>query len=228
MRIVIPSRGYEDFLEVTLPHWRRMFPAADLRVVTARGDASIDVALAHGATPVVTDVWTDGGATLNKAGALDAGVGDPLENAVCLVADADVLPIGVFPPERTIRRDVLYGCARYHCQDADTLVAFMRGDRRLADLPIILPRRSGVAEVRLERKHDAGKARDVGRKCLGYLQVFRYDPRRAFGQSQTAGGYDNRFARTFPTREAIDDFAVLHLGAQDRRNWAGRVLPRLA
>lgn len=226
MRIVIPSLGYSDFLETTLPEWRRVFPAAEIVVATADGDPSFDVAVAHGAEPVLTDAWTRAGAVFNKAAALDVALGSPAIGEVCLVADADVVPCGRPPFEDEVDADVLYGCPRFLCPDLATLDAHLSGEISRAQLALMLPRQSGDVDLPLAHQHDALLCTVVARRALGYCQIFRYRAGLRFGSSHSAGGYDNRFGRQFYGRDALPgDFYVLHLGGTDRRNWQGRVLP---
>ena len=71
----------------------------------------------------------------------------------------------------------------------------------------------------------AGDIAQAARHCLGYFQLFAWRPGLRFGSSPTAGGYDQRFAGQFAIRAELPGVSVLHLGAQDRANWSGRVLP---
>lgn len=224
MRIVIPSVGYGDFLRDTLPAWRAFAPTADLRVVTAPDDVDTAAAAAGvGAELVTTDVWTKGGAIFNKAAALDLAIGRPMLGEVCITADADVVPFGRLPAEGLLQHDTIYGCARYFCPDRASLEAWRAG--WLRDLALILPRQAGEEDALLAPAPTADQVRRAAGRALGYFQLFRWRPGRGYGSSTTAGGYDNQFARRFPYRLPLLGCSVLHLGAQDRRNWRGRVLP---
>jgi hypothetical protein len=223
--IVIPSVGYADFLAVTLPAWRAFAPHATVRVVTSVEDrATFDLASAAEVGVVVTDSWHAGGAAFNKARALDDAI-PPQVVQWCLVVDADVWPVGRMPDLDTLSRVTLYGCPRRQCDTPATLEAVRCGRVAVEDLPLILPRRFGQAAPQLLQRPSAEDERRVGRAGLGYFQLFRHLPGMAFGHSETAGGYDQRFAGKFGLRASLPGVSVLHLGAQDRRNWSGRVVP---
>lgn len=227
MRIVIPSLQYADYLVTSLPVWRSMFPSAEIRVVTGAMDHdSIRVGGQYDVDVIVSDAWHRDGAVFNKAAALDEALGHPPIGTLCLVADADVVPFGMFPLDDQLARDVLYGCGRYFCPDLETLEAHRAGLLPRDQLALILPRRSGEPDVQLLERPTIYDVRQLARKALGYCQVFRYRPGLQFGSSHNAAGYDNRFARQFSLRGPLpDSFYVLHLGGQDRANWNGRVLP---
>lgn len=227
MLIVIPSVGYADFLAVTLPAWQTFAPGARIRVVTAPGDRdTFEVASDAGVGCVVTDAWWHDRASFNKARALDEAFemtdGRPAPARRCLATDADILPVGRMP-DVVVPPGMLYGCARYACDTPELLAAFRRGEE--VDLPLLMPRQRGDVEpprVRRPTDADITKAATAG---LGYFQLFGSRAGLTFGSSGTAGAYDQRFASQFTERRELP-VTVLHLGGQDRRNWAGRVLPR--
>jgi hypothetical protein len=233
--VVIPSAGYADFLKISAPAWREFLPPADLRVVTTPEDQeSARVATAAGCRAVVTEAWRDDGARVNKAAALDVAFGfdrptpgilPPRDGQWCLSVDADVIPFGLFPalvdwPEAR----VLFGCPRYGCRSQAELDAYRRGEILRDDLPLILPRVKG---------HDPDlsppvEPEDAARRALGFFQLFRWRPGIRFGSYPTAGKYDIEFRKHFTRRSALKHIHVLHLGALDRRNWRGRILPTWA
>lgn len=232
MRLFLPSVNYADFLAVTLPAWRAFLPDADIYVITRKDDqATVDVALgrqgtALGVTGVVvlwTEAWTRDGAAFNKAAALDIGLAAscPREGDAVVIADADVIPFGSFD-ETALHRGTIYGCARYRCESPAQLEAHRSGALPLADLSLIPPRRRGEEPDfgRTVAPHEAAAA------CTGYFQAFRYRPGVSFGSYPTAAGYDSAFRRQFTQRVGLTSLYVLHLGALDRRNWTGRVVPR--
>lgn len=228
MRVVIPSLHYGDYLATTLPAWRAFLPHARITVVTAHADdVTKRVALSVKDVVVLsTSVWTRSGAVFNKAAALDAAFGfggwpeaAPAIGEACLALDADVYPCGT-PPPSELRADTLYGCPRYECRTPAELEAHLDGRTPRQALELILPRRKGDPPE--TRTMTPGQ---VARACLGYFQLFRYAPGISFGHSKTAGGYDTVFRSRFAERRALQACYVLHLGARDRRNWLGRVLP---
>lgn len=230
MLIVIPSVGYADFLAVTLPAWQAFAPNARIRVVTSPDDReTFRVASDAGVGCVVTDVWHRGGALFNKAEALDEAfeLRNPLgpTSTACLATDADVVPVGRLP-DLQLSRGVLYGCARYACDTPADLARVRAGELGLEQLPLLLARHHGENRPRRQWPHTAADAVQVARAGLGYFQLFAWRPGLRFGSSQTAGGYDQRFAGQFTLRTPLPGVAVLHLGAQDRANWTGRVVPR--
>ncbi len=205
MRIVVPAVDYADFLAVTLPAWRRLFPAADLIVVTAPRDRrTAAIARDLGVGLVVTDAWHRDGAAFNKAAALDEAFGFAgLEaGALCLALDADVYPAGALNLE-ALDAGVLYGCDRFYCPTAATLERqIRRPDPELLD--------------RMTR----------GARGAGYFQAFRARPDLTFGSYKNAGYYDLDFHRHFAGGvEALEGFYVLHLGRKSGKNWSGRTLP---
>lgn len=232
MRAVIPSVNYADFLRVTLPAWVAMLPPRSVTVVTTEADEETQaVADAHGVQCVVTDAWSKDGATLNKAAALDEAFGfagglipPPAVGELCLALDADGFPCGTWPREAEIEPGVIYGCGRYHCETPSDLEAHRHGRTARADLALIPPKVRGSSYGSVP--HTAENLKATAEKCLGYFQLWRYDPAYRFGSSKTAGGYDLRFRDQFTRRGVVTGLYILHLGPQDRANWRGRILPR--
>lgn len=206
MRVVIPSVDYADMLEATLPAWRRLLPAADLIVVTAKHDrATFKIARAAGAALLVTDAWYRESARFNKARALDEAFEFPQRPAgeVCIAIDADVYPFGAFSPD-AIADGVIYSVDRFY-----------------VDTPATLARQ--VARPALE----ALDRMTAGRRGPGYFQAFRARPDLTFGSYKDAGFYDLEFHRHFAGGVAVlEGFAVGHLGRKSGKNWSGRTLPK--
>lgn len=227
MRLIIPSVGYADYLAETLPAWRAVLGGVICVVTAAHDRETFRCATSHHADIIVTDAWTRSGAVFNKAAALSEALSAAHVGEVCLVADADVVPFGSLPHESLIRDGVLYGAPRFECLTPDALRLHQLGVARLGrDLPLILPRQKGVSHVRLSRAPSGDELRQCASRGIGYLHAFRYRPGLSFGESQTAGGYDTRFARLFRERDQLPGyFYLLHLGPQSRENWKGRVLP---
>lgn len=205
MRIVIPSVDYADMIGVTLPAWRRTFPAADLIVVTAKHDrATFRVARELGAALLVTDAWYRDGRAFDKAAALDEAFDfrERLAGEVCIAIDADVYPFGVFDV------DAIGGRALYSV------------DRYLVDSPAELERQ-------IANPDPAALARmTAGRRGPGYFQAFRARPSLTFGSYPDAGYYDLAFHRHFAGVEVLEASYVVHLGRKSGKNWRGRTLPK--
>lgn len=221
MRVVIPSLHYGDFLGATLPAWRALLPAADIVVVTSpRDPESAVIAREYGARPLVTDAWTRRGAALNKGAALDAGFDGLAAGDLCLSIDADVYPCGRFPRAEKVAEDTIYGCPRYQVTTPAAIEDHLAGRLTREALPLIGPRAGGEPQL-----GGATTPKEAAARCLGYFQLFRYSPRRRFGDSRSAGKCDITFRNQFRRRRGITRFYVLHLGELSRRNWKGRVVP---
>lgn len=229
MRVVITSVQYADFLADTLPAWRAVLrPSAEIAVVTEPDDlASQKIADAAGVSVCVTDVWQADGAKFNRGSALDLAFGfrgnyaePPKLRETCLSIDADVYPVGPFPDRETMRSGTLYGCPRHRCETRAHFLEFCEGKIALQTLPVILQRQRAEA-----KNGGAADTERAARACLGFFQLFRYQPGIHFGPSHTAGKYDIDFRRHFQRRRAVENFAVLHLGLMDRQNWRGRTVP---
>lgn len=195
MIIVIPSVNYSDYLSFTLPHWKRKFPKADIRILTQADDCETQVVAKEHA--FVTPAWFNDGVKLNCAAAHDACLAGTTEGEIVVSADADVLPRGDLP--YNIRPDTIYGCPRYD--------EFGH---------LIIPR---------SKKHPVQTAEETALRCLGFFKMFRYSSERNFGSYPDFELYDVKFAKKFPSREALKDFYVVHVGEMDKRNWKGRTLP---
>lgn len=207
MRVVIPSVDYADMLEATLPAWRRLLPAADLIVVTAKHDrATFAIARSSGAALLVTDAWYRDRAAFNKARALDEAFDFPARELgeICIAIDADVYPFGTFDPAAIAAADVLYSVDRFYLES-----------------PAALARQ--VARPALE----ALDRMTAGRRGPGYFQAFRARPDLTFGSYPDAGYYDLDFHRHFAGGVAVlEGFHVGHLGRKSGKNWKGRTLPK--
>lgn len=230
MRVVIPSVNYADFLAETLPAWRAFLPSnARLAVVTTPEDRETQAVAASCGVPVcATDIWTRAGATFNKGAALDLAFGfapgwttAPSVRETCLSIDGDVYPFGAFPARHRLDDVTLYGCARYHCESREELMAHVHGARPRESYQVILTRVRGEPNASLGPSEDAVTG---ARTCLGYFQLFRYRPGIVFGPSKTAGKYDLDFRRHFTRRQPLKGIYVFHLGEQNRANWRGRVV----
>jgi hypothetical protein len=232
MRVVIPSVHYADFLTVILPAWLRVVALDELTVVTSPDDMETQaVAKTVGVGLLVTDAWSRDDAIFNKAAALDEAFGitpryreAPAVGELCLSLDCDVYPFGRFPSEQEIKRETIYGCARYRCPSASALRSHVRGLSRRASLDLIPPKVKGQSYTTITNTRN--NAVETATKALGYFQLFRWRPGLAFGSSRTAGKYDLDFRDQFARRRGLWPFYVLHLGDQDRANWKGRVIPR--
>lgn len=230
MKVVLPSVHYADFLRETLPAWQAMLPRGSFVVVTSPDDTETQlVAREAGAELCVTTVWLRGG-VFNKAAALDLAFGltagfakPPKRDEVCVALDADVYPFGRFPRTKHLRADTIYSCPRYVCDSPAALEAHRAGQTALDDCLLIPPLDRGAGSVAVP--HSTKAAARAARRCLGYVQVFRHQPARRFGESSTAGGYDIRFRNQFPSRGILPGFYVFHLGERSRRNWRGRTVP---
>lgn len=237
MRIVIPSVHYADYLAVTLPAWQALRPRAEIIVVTSPDDQeTVGVATAAGVRCHATDAWTrpvetfngaPGRVVFNKALALDEAFGfvpgfaePPRHKEYCLAIDADVYPFGAWPNDAK-RSDTLYGCPRYECLTPDELIAHRDGRTPVDSLHLIPPKIRGESYARSTNL----TPEQVGAKCLGYFQLFRYLDGRRFGSYRTAGKYDMDFRNQFARRRGLTSLYVLHLGEQNRQNWQGRILP---
>jgi len=206
VRVVIPSVDYADMLAATLPAWRRLLPAADLIVVTAKHDrATFKIARSSGAALLVTDAWYREGAAFNKARALDEAFEfrERPAGEVCIAIDADVYPFGAFNPD-AIADGVIYSVDRFYIDTPATLARQVaRPDR-----------------ITLQRMTE-------GRRGPGYFQAFRSRPDLTFGSHDDAGFYDLMFHRHFVGGVAVlEGFAVGHLGRKSGKNWRGRTLPK--
>lgn len=227
MRLAIPSVGYGDMLEVVLPAWLSYLPGQSITVVSSLDDErSALVAEQAGVRLVRTDVWTRGGAVLNKGAALNEAFGftggglAPTVGEVCIATDADVVPFGQLNTLR-VQPGTLYGAPRYHCPDPQTLERHRAGRAPIEKLGL-LARSSDSGPV---FSHTEARRREFGARCLGFLQLFAYELGRAFPEALTAGGYDGAFARRFARKECLTGFYMLHLGGRAKANWRGRVLP---
>ena len=233
MRLVIPSVNYGDLLQVILPAWLAILPREAITVVTAPGDQETrDIATGLAVDLLVTDAWRRDGAVFNKAAALDEAfgfVGDvrraPADGGVCLSIDVDIFPFGGLPTGAEIKPDTLYGCPRFHCPTPDILKAHLFGTLKHRDLQLIAPRMRKVPGALIVPNTPAN-VQDAASRCLGYFQLFRYQPGIRFGSYRTAGKYDLDFREQFTRRLTVPRFYALHLGDQDRRNWQGRVTAR--
>lgn len=224
MRVVTTSLDYADFLAATLPSWRALLPVADIVVVTAPQDVETqDVARAHGARLIVTDVWKRAGAVFNKGEAIDQGfLSGPIRNGdLCLSIDADCFLLGAFPRSETVEADTIYGVARHQATSPEQLSGHIAGWIPRAELPVIGARFRGH-EPEISCAIDR---RQVASRCLGYFQLFRFSSARRFGWSKSAGKCDLVFRDQFPRRGVLDDLYCVHLGTSTRRNWSGRVVP---
>lgn len=198
IRILIPCWNYSDYLEQTIESWVGAVPSPkDVHVITAAQDIqTLAVAQASGVSSLVTDSWTSGGASLNKAAALDSAVGRIKMGAACLCVDADCRLVGTLPPDSAIMAATLYGCRRFNL---DGVI------EPPANLPYIT-------------SHGRGDAPEA---CGGYFQLFRRSQDRRFGSYPTAAQYDYDFAFSFPKAVVLGTCHVVHLGTR-RRDWAGR------
>lgn len=228
---MVPSVQYGDFLAVTLPGWRAMFPTAKLVVVTSPEDLETqEVARRNGADVVETKAWYRGGRPFDKAAALDEAFGfterrtQPKEGERCLAIDADVYPFGKIPSPKKLQAETIYGCPRYVCNSQADLEAHIAGTTTRDDLDLMMPRRRGVGTPAQESGAGADLIRRAGRAALGFFQLFLYSGQR-FGSFPSAGGYDIAFRNAFPHRGHFKNFYVLHLGESTRKNWKGRIVP---
>lgn len=218
MRVVIPSVNYADFLAVTLPAWKRLLPSVDFLVVTSAADeATRNVAARNETAVVLSEDWLAGGATFNKAAALDRAFafdGSPprpiADGEWCLSLDADVYPFGKFSSLPGGYERVLYSVLRYGCPTREDFLGHLDGR-----LPL-----SHFDEIRMWKP---GRVPDPA-GLQGYFQLWRFRPGDRFGSYPTAAKYDVHFGRQFPVRRYLDGLYVLHLG-EHRRNWNGRVTP---
>jgi hypothetical protein len=223
MTILIPAVHYADYLAVTLPAWRAMFPSARIVVLTSSDDAeTVAVADRVGVEVVTTELWTADGAKFNKARALDEAMGFPGVGEVFVSIDADVYPCGPAFAEDDLAPGTIYGCARYLCESPADLTAHLSGQAPRTRLSLMGPKNNGKDYNRLRNLPHLVK--ETAAECLGFFQAFRWAGQR-FGSYPTAARCDTNFAQQFAARVGLTDFYVLHLGMPDRRNWSGRVTP---
>lgn len=220
---------YADLLRLTLPHAvTAVRPVGGrITVLTAPWDEETQrCAQGLGVTTLVTSIWKAGRAAFNKAGGLNEWL-DSLQGRGAgwrLSLDADIaLPADCFEHAGPLDRSMLYGVPRRMCerqQDWDELAA---GERALDSFSVDeLPIRGGKIWGRLPTTNPAG--------LCGYFQLWHGDDTandRRFPPSRSAGGYDVRFATTFPPsqRAFLHHRPVLHIGPE-RRNWYGRQTER--
>lgn len=219
MRVVLTSVNYADFLAVTLAAWKAIVPAG-LVVATAPGDASIQVAEAHGVPVVVTDAWTRRGED-HQGGEPTFNMGLGLNEALGLCGDRvpapaagelighvnpDCMPFGRWPNEQRFDAETVYAFWRYECLEPKHLSQHLGGVRPLSAFP---------------------RLKNTGGAPIGYCQLFRAKAGRRFGSYQTAGKFDTHFTATFARKQMLTDVYLLHLGPISvRENWAGRVVPQ--
>jgi hypothetical protein len=221
MRAIIVSVNYADFLAVTLPAWKAILPPGTLSVATAPGDPSIELAVAHGVTPIVTDAWTrldetchvGGTPTFNAAYGMDVCLGlvdeliDPPEYGEVVVnINVDCYPVGAWPQDKHILPTILYGAWRYHCLTAKDFTTF-QADGSLDRFP---------------------RMKNSGGRPVGYFNAWRWVKGRRFGSYPTAGKYDTNFIELYYRKrwDYFEGLSLLHLGPQAGwENWRGRSVP---
>lgn len=217
MRAVIVSVRYADFLDQSLPAWRKFLPKGSLVVATTESDVLTHRIAEKHKTPVYcTTAWTEADPTchvgtaakFNKPLGLDRALGltgempPPDLGELCVSLDADVIPFGRWD-EASYEPGIVYGLYRYKCDTHQDLVAHRRGLRALD------------AYAWMHNKTPAG-----------YCQIFRYHPGVRFGSYPSAGDYDREFCHQFERSEMRSDCYVLHLGARGGYwNWRRRQVP---
>jgi hypothetical protein len=192
---IITSVNYADYLPPCLHSLANVVDSAI--VVTKAHDASFEVAIRYGATPMLFDGWHDRDAAFNKAGAVRFAQEQVYANepdAWYLVVDADI----VMP---TNAREVI----EQHATDAETLYGASRADFHTFE------------------ELQAGKpSKTYAGIFAGFFQLYR---RHALYPewSHSAEACDLAFAKQFASCVMLP-MTVGHCGVE-RVNWEGRRSP---
>jgi len=219
--VAVPCVGYADFLNLTLPHTAREF--GSVTVITTSTDVdTLQCARAHSVPVHVTNAWYDGGASLDKAAALNAWLDSLPSNPELwmLTLDADILvPTEVLHDLHTLDTRYLYGVPRRLCKQLNEWNAFAAGQREWESFPVDSP---PVFNGKLWGRHPTG---NVAATC-GYFQLWHASNSvgdKRFTHCPTAAYYDIAFALSFGEEHRVNlaDREVLHLGPTGS-NWAGR------
>lgn len=232
MRAILVSVDYADLLTVTLPYNRQHFE--QVFVVTSSADhATQEVAKAHDAEVVVTDLFYARGAAFNKWAALEYGL-DVIgrEGWLCLM-DADVL----WPKElRCNRWSFANECCLTVQPMAGAAVFEVKPGQLCSPLRRMCSLHEGmqaVQESNSERWWNRFPIHRNVNEWAGYSQIFHAQdlvlgaPPWHDVSWKHAGGADSFFqAKWAPQNKVRPPFEVLHLG-EAGKNWYGRATPRL-
>jgi glycosyltransferase involved in cell wall biosynthesis len=194
---ITTSVNYADYLPQCLHSLALASVVDSAIVVTKDHDASLEVAIRYGATPVLFDGWHDRDAVFNKAGAVRFGqqqayAAEP--DAWYLVVDADI----VMPKNA---REVI----ERHATDAETLYGASRADFHThAELKAGTPTKAYAGIF------------------AGFFQLYRQHVLYP-EWSHSAEACDLAFAKQFASCVMLP-MTVGHCGVE-RVNWEGRRSP---
>jgi hypothetical protein len=232
VNLLIASRGYSDYLAETLPYTLSALhnlPGRRLIVSDFADEDTANVAWMFGCELLMTDAWTQEGATCNKGAVLNRGIETLGDDDPILILDADIALIPhhfqCFGPER-FDAACIYG--------ADRLLVHSPAEwdyTRLYEMPSRWP---GLGEGGSRLPMD-GRSHDSKGHYLprGYFQLFhpigadnRYPENR-----QDCDGSDIDFALQWKhfNRHLLTGVIVYHLQLDKQFpgvNWKGRVTPR--
>lgn len=245
VHLLLAVTGFADVLNVSLPANRAALGPAlgSVFLLTAPDDAeTLAVAAAHGADgrveATVSDVWTAGGAVLNRAGALAhlhaaalAACGGPEDFFAIIDVDIALPPGFGGAPGGAVARVLAPAAAAAAAEGA-------RGGpaaRELADTlwgarRVIYPTRAEYELARAGGRPSPGPPPPPGQggdaAFLGYFQIFHASaPHRYAPWSRDVAESDRAFARAFSRHAALPGVEVAHLGVPGV-NWHGRLTGR--
>jgi len=195
---IVTSVNYDDLLRLTLPSTCNICDV--VYVLTAEGDASIQVARDNGTKVMEYNGWNEQNACFNKSGALSTAQEYVHENhpaAWVMLADADM----ILPP--TLRQSIL------DAKDWLALYSIARVD------------------YKDPQAYREGKASYYAFPFSGYCQIYRSETKATYPPwSNDAGFCDCFFRDKFATWRRLPGVAK-HLGC-DHVNWQGRKSERWA
>ena len=195
---IVTSVNYDDLLRLTLPTTCNICDV--VYVLTAEGDASIQVARDNGTKVMEYNGWQEQNASFNKSGALATAqhyVHEHHPAAWVMIADADM----ILPP--TLRQSIL------DARDRTALYSVARVD------------------YKNPQAYRENKASYYAFPFSGYCQIYRSETKATYPQwSKDAGFCDCFFRDKFATWIRHPGVAG-HLGT-DHVNWQGRKSERWA
>jgi hypothetical protein len=189
---IVTSVNYDDLLRLTLPTTCGICDV--VYVLTAEGDASIQVARDNGTKVMEYNGWQEQNACFNKSGALSTAqehVHEHHPSAWVILADADM----ILPP--TLRQSIL------DANDHSALYSIARVD------------------YKDPQAYREGKASYYAFPFSGYCQIYRSETKKTYPPwSKNAGLCDCFFRDKFSTWIRHPGVAS-HLG-REHVNWQGR------